>query len=92
MDLAVIVSGVVFGLIAACIARQKGRGEVRWFLLGLFFHLLALIVLFLPPVYKPGITKKCPECAEIVKAEANVCRYCGTGFIVADEAEVREVS
>ena len=87
MTLAMVISGIFFGVIASAIARQKGRGEVRWFLLGFFLHLVGLIVLLLPPVCKPGIMKKCLGCAEIVKAEAGVCRYCGRDLIAMDGAE-----
>ncbi len=83
-----IVSGLLFGAIASSIARQKGRGEVLWFVLGFVLHLFGLVVLFLPPVCKSGITKKCTACAEIVKAEANVCRYCGKDLIAVGGEEV----
>ncbi len=88
MTLTLIVVGTFFGVVAAVIARQKGRSELRWFLVGFLLHIIGLIVLFLPPVPKAGITKKCPGCAEIIKAEAKVCRFCGKEFATADGTEV----
>ena len=87
MELGLIVSGLFFGLITCTIAHQKGRGEVRWFLVGFLFQVFGLAVLFLPAVARAGITKKCLECAEIVRAEANVCRYCGRDLIAAEAVE-----
>jgi TM2 domain-containing membrane protein YozV len=32
----------------------------------------------------PAGMKKCPKCAEVVQAEAQVCRYCGHEFVAAE--------
>ena len=87
MTLILIMVGIFFGVIAAVIARQKGRSEIRWFMAGFFFHIIGLIALFLPPVVKAGRTKKCPACAEIVKAEARVCRFCRSEIATIEESE-----
>lgn len=34
-----------------------------------------------PEVQNTSTTKKCPDCAEIVKAEARICRFCNYKFI-----------
>lgn len=86
--LAWLVTGTFFGAIASSIARQKGRGEIRWFLAGLFFLLLSLVVFFLPAVPRAGVTKVCPECAEVVKTAARVCRFCGREIARGQSAEV----
>ena len=80
----------LIGLLAACIvgavAGSRGRSGFGWFLYGLLLWPLALIhVLVLPKRAEVlerrqlalGEARKCPHCAEIVRPEARVCRFCG---------------
>jgi hypothetical protein len=39
-----------------------------------------IAVALLPPVYYGGNEKICPDCAEHVLVDANVCRFCGYRF------------
>lgn len=82
----VLVIAVCIGVIPGFIAQSKGRSFVAWWLYG-----AAIFVVALPhsliikkdqreldrEQLRSGSSRQCPFCAEIIKAEAVVCRFCG---------------
>jgi len=71
---------IVFGVFCGYIAEQKRRSFANWFWLGFFFSFIALIAIAVLPSINikkssDGL-RKCPSCAELVKEEAVVCRFC----------------
>lgn len=67
----------VTGIVGSILAKHKGRSQILWFILCAIVPLLVIAILFLPAVVAKGITKKCSHCAEIIKEDATVCKYCG---------------
>lgn len=86
----ILMWAVIWGGVCAIVAANRGRSGFGWFLLGALFSFVALIVLVLLPrigsLSIDGIVirdKKCPQCAEMVKGDAKVCRFCGHSFEAA---------
>jgi len=75
-------------LIPAAIAQGKGRSFFGYWVFGLFFFVIALVVALVvsdesgaPGTAQTGPTRvPCPRCAELVAAGAVACRFCGMDY------------
>jgi hypothetical protein len=77
-------------ILAGAVAGNKGRSGFGFFLLALILSpligLLAALVIAPNTVrieaarINRGEARRCPACAELIRREAVICRFCGTGI------------
>lgn len=86
----VLIGLLSFGAITAKIASDKGGSATLWFIAGALLPLIALLLaIFLSSEsVNSRAFKKCPKCAESVRREALICRFCNYEFGAGDDWRV----
>ena len=89
MEVAIFLFWIVFAMIVAVIAINRGRNGGVWVLLSIVISpVLSLILLLALKNMRenenspnPNTHVKCPDCKELVFKEAVVCKHCGCKLI-----------
>jgi hypothetical protein len=82
----IIIFWLVLAILVGVFASSKGRSGVGFFFIAVLLSPLIgfIIALVVQPIranteakaVDSGEFKKCPNCAELVKAEARLCKHC----------------
>ena len=78
-----IFYALIIGLIPAIIGYKKGHSFWGWWFGGTIFFVVALPWVIIAAADEDELArrkglKKCGNCAEFIKPEAKVCRFCNT--------------
>lgn len=93
----ILIGAIVLGLVPAFIASSKGRSFGLWWFYGAAIFIVALIHALIIKASNADIEreqlnqgmKKCLHCAELIKGDANVCRYCTRDVAIIPQIENR---
>lgn len=83
---------IILAIVIGVIAGARGRSGFGWFLISVLLSpLIGLILVALLPSLKdrptPATHVKCPDCAELVRNEARVCKHCGCRLVSQVDAK-----
>ncbi|WBA79549.1 zinc ribbon domain-containing protein [Endozoicomonas sp. GU-1] len=72
-----LIFWIGLSIVVWVLADKRERSGAGWFILSLFISPVLAIVILLAIGDSDG-SAKCPACAEKVKAEAKICKHCGS--------------
>ena len=74
-----VLCWIVLSIACGNYARNRGSSFLGFFILSV---LISPLIIFIVAFISLGNSRinKCPDCAEFIKSEANVCKHCGKRF------------